>query len=138
MRLRRLPVALKASRLIHFHGGKQSAELRASLKLWVDNVGALTPLNPPKSGAPPLADLAVLTPRCEIAPVVLALYLLSDVPFVLLLPVDLLDMVRRPNLFPDAPHELIAKRLETAGRQAAHPASPNDVGLRQLARLPSD
>lgn len=34
----------------------------------------------------------------------------------MLLPVDLLDVVRRPNIFPGAPHEEIARRLEIAGK----------------------
>jgi hypothetical protein len=114
--LRRLPIALKASKLVHFHGGKNNEELRASLKLWVDKVGALTPLNPARSGTPPPADLAVMTPRCEITPVILTVYLLSDVPFALLLPVDLLDQTCRPGIFSDARIEEIARRLEIAGK----------------------
>jgi transposase InsO family protein len=114
--LKRLPASLKAAATVHFHGGKQSTELRAALKLWFDNVSALTPLNPPRDGKPPPADVAILTPRCEIAPVVLAVYLLSDVPFALLLPVDLLDVVRRPNIFPDSPQEDLARALERSGK----------------------
>jgi hypothetical protein len=114
--LKRLPASLKAAGTVHFHGGKQSTELRAALKLWFDNVSALTPLNPPRDGKPPPADVAILTPRCEIAPVVLAVYLLSDVPFALMLPVDLLDVVRRPNIFPNSPQEELARALERAGK----------------------
>jgi hypothetical protein len=114
--LRRLPETLKASHFVHFHGGRQNDELRAALKLWVDKVGALTPLNPPRAGMPPLADLAVMTPRCEVAPVILAVYLLSAVPFALLLPVDLLDQARRPGIFSDARLDEIAQRLEKAGK----------------------
>jgi transposase InsO family protein len=73
-------------------------------------------LNPARSGAPLPADLAVMTPRCEVAPVILAVYLLSDVPFVLLLPVDLLDQTRRPGIFSDARVDEIARRLEIAGK----------------------
>ncbi len=58
----------------------------------------------------------MLTPRCEVAPVILAVYLLSDVPFALLVPVDLLDMARRPGIFPNAPHDQVAHRLEAAGK----------------------
>jgi hypothetical protein len=101
--LRRLPATFKSSQIVHFHGGRNNEELRATLKTWVDKAGALTPLNPPRSGQPPVADLAVLTPRCEVAPVILAVYLLSDIPFALLLPVDLLDMARHPGIFPNAP-----------------------------------
>ncbi len=114
--LKRMPASLKAAGTVHFHGGQQSTELRAALKLWFDNVRALTPLNPPRDGKPPLADVVILTPRCEIAPVVLAVYLLSDVPFALLLPVDLLDVVRRPNIFLNSPQEELARALERAGK----------------------
>ena len=55
--LKRLPIVLKASKLVHFHGGRHNEELRAALKIWVDKVGALTPLNPTRSGTPPPADL---------------------------------------------------------------------------------
>jgi hypothetical protein len=41
---------------------------------------------------------------------------LSNVPFALLLPVDLLDVSRRPGNFPDLPYEEIARKLETAGK----------------------
>jgi hypothetical protein len=115
--LKRLPIALKDCSLVHFHGGKQSPELRAILKLWFHHVGALTPINPPRSGAPPVSDIAILTPRCETAPVILAVYLLSEVPFALLLPVDLLDEVRRPGIiFPKSPHQLLARKLEATGK----------------------
>jgi len=114
--LRRLPVSLKAAKLVHFHGGRHNEELRATLKTWVEKAGSLTPVNPVRSGTPPPADIAVMTPRCDVAPVILAVYLLSDVPFALLLPVDLLDQTRRPGIFADARIEEIARRLEIAGR----------------------
>jgi hypothetical protein len=34
----------------------------------------------------------------------------------LLLPVDLLNVSRRPSIFPDSPYEEIARKLETAGK----------------------
>jgi hypothetical protein len=73
-------------------------------------------VNPVRSGTPPPADIAIMTPRCEVAPVILAVYLLSDVPFALLLPVDLLDQTRRPGIFADARIEEVARRLEIAGK----------------------
>jgi hypothetical protein len=114
--LRRLPVALKDAVIVHFHGGKNNAELRAALKLWFGKVSALQPLVPPRSGVPPPADVAIMTPRCEIAPVSVALYLLSSVPFALLIPVDLLPQVREPNLYPGSPHDQLALRLDKAGK----------------------
>ena len=114
--MKRLPASLMASKVVHFHGGRNNAELRACLKQWVEQVSALIPLNPPRGGAPPTADVAILAPRCEVAPVVLASYLLSNVPFALMLPVDLLDMARKPDIFPGAPHQDIANRFERAGK----------------------
>jgi hypothetical protein len=114
--LRHLPIALKVARLVHFHGGRHNEELRAALRIWVEKVGSLTPLNPVRSGTPPPADIAIMTPRCEVAPVILAVYLLSDVPFALLLPVDLLDQTRSPGIFADARIEEVSRRLEIAGK----------------------
>ncbi len=114
--LQHLPVTFKDAKVVHFHGAKQGAEFRSCLKLWFNHVSSPTPLTPPRSGSPPAADIAIITPRCEIAPVVLALYLLSAVPFALLLPVDLVDMARCPGIFPDAPHEKIGNRLAAAGK----------------------
>ncbi len=65
--LRRLPPRLKDSRLVHFHGGKQNAELREALKDWFVNVSALQPVTPPSKNEPSVADFAVLLPRCEVA-----------------------------------------------------------------------
>jgi hypothetical protein len=65
--LRRLPIALKVAKLVHFHGGRHNEELRAALKIWVEKVGSLTPLNPVRSGKPLPADIAIMTPRCEIS-----------------------------------------------------------------------
>ncbi len=58
----------------------------------------------------------MLIPRCEVAPVALARYLLSAVPFALLMPVDLLAMASAPNVFPWSPHEDIAARFTQAGK----------------------
>jgi hypothetical protein len=77
---------------------------------------ALQPHTPPRSGAPPAADVAIMTPRCEIAPVTVALYLLSNVPFALLIPVDLLPQVRKPDLYLGSPHDQLAQQLEKAGK----------------------
>jgi hypothetical protein len=65
---------------------------------------------------PAPAELAVLMPRCEVAPVALARYLLSSVPFALLMPVDLLAMAAAPNVFPRSPHNEIAARFTKTGK----------------------
>jgi hypothetical protein len=114
--LRRLPCRIKALQLVHFHGGKQSAELRESLKDWFYHVSALQPATPPTKTAPVHTDFAVMIPRCEMAPVALARYLLSTIPFVLLIPVDLLAVSYTPNLYKLSPHEEIEARFAKAGK----------------------
>jgi hypothetical protein len=44
--LRRLPERLKEAKLVHFHAGKQSVELKETLKDWFQNVGLCSPLPP--------------------------------------------------------------------------------------------
>ncbi len=114
--LRRLPARLKAANLVHFHGEKQNAELREALKDWFAQVSALHLITPPSKTEPASADLAVLIPRCEVAPVALARYLLSSVPFALLMPVDLLAMAYAPNVFQRSPHNDLADRFAKAGK----------------------
>ena len=60
--------------------------------------------------------MAIMIPRPETAPVSLALYLLSDIPFAMLLPVDLLTQAYRPGIYPDAPHEKIEAAFQNAGK----------------------
>jgi transposase InsO family protein len=114
--LKRLPSSFQQSTLVHFHGGKNNGELRQALRNWVHRADALQPVTPPKLSPPPPAELAVLIPRCEVAPVALAQYLLSSVPFVMLLPVDLLTLAYSPKLYPSSPHQLIAEKFKLAGK----------------------
>jgi hypothetical protein len=79
-------------------------------------VSALLPITPPRVGDPQAANIAIMTPRSEVSPVSAAMYLLSSVPFALLMPVDLVAQVRQANLYPNCPHEQLAVRLEAAGK----------------------
>ncbi len=65
--LRRIPSRLKGASLVHFHGGKQSAELRETLKDWFSNVSTLQLVTPPSKAAPPTADFVVLLPRLNLS-----------------------------------------------------------------------
>ncbi len=78
------------------------------------HVSALQPVAPPSKTEPLAANLAILLPRCEVAPVALARYLLSDVLFALLMPVDLLAIASAPNLYRQSPHAEIAARFAKA------------------------
>jgi hypothetical protein len=114
--LRRLPASLKDAKRVHFHGENANAELRATLKLWFTHVSALLPITPPRAGDPQVAAIAIMTPRSEVSPVSAALYLLSSVPFALLMLVDLVAQVSQVNLYPNCPHEQLALRLDAAGK----------------------
>ena len=46
----------------------------------------------------------------------LARYLLSSIPFAILVPVDLLALASAPNIFRQAPHEEVARRFAKAGK----------------------
>jgi hypothetical protein len=46
----------------------------------------------------------------------LAQYLLSTIPFAMLLPVDLLTIAYSPKLYPGSPHQLIADKFQKAGK----------------------
>jgi hypothetical protein len=73
-------------------------------------------MSPVRSGTPKLTDFAVLLPRAEAAPTTLALYLLSKVPFALLLPADLATQSYSPDLSPDFSHSDALAKFEKAGK----------------------
>jgi hypothetical protein len=123
-------------RLVHYHGGRQNAELREALKDWFIHVGVLHPVTPPMTTEPTLAEIAILLPRCEVAPVALARYLLSSVPFALLMPVDLLAMASHPNVFRQSPHTKAGCCPLRQGWEGDDSGDPDDLISWQHRRLP--
>jgi hypothetical protein len=114
--LRRLPVSYRQADLVHFHGGRNNAELRQALRGWFLKASALLPVSPPKLSPPLPADIAILIPRCEVGPLALAQYLLASTPFALLLPVDLLTIAYSPKLHRSIPCALVEERFHKAGK----------------------
>ena len=57
-----------------------------------------------------------MAPRPEAAPTALALRLLSDVPFALLLPIDIATQACASNLYPDIPHAAVKTAFVAAGK----------------------
>ena len=114
--LQRLPARLKHATAIHVHAGSDTPNLRAAIQIWSAIAGAVTPNAPVRRGAPPTADLAIMIPRPETAPVSLALYLLSQIPFAFLIPIDLLSQTYKPKLYPDAPSARIETLFQKAGK----------------------
>ena len=77
---------------------------------------AVQSLAPVRTGQPKHADFALMVPRPETAPVTLALYLLSPVPFAILVPVDLAALAYEPAIFSEAPHDEIKTKFAAAGK----------------------
>ena len=114
--LDRLPESFRAKPVVHAHAGIDTPDLHRLIQAWRTGSGSVQPIAPTSRDPPAEADLAIMVPRPEIAPVSLALYLLSDVPFAVLLPVDLATQINRPNLYPNAPTARITAAFATAGK----------------------
>ena len=114
--LERLPASLKSAKVVHVHARAYTAELRQLVQTWSKLANNVKPHSPVRSGMPKHADLAILVPRVEVSPITLALYLLSEIPFAILMPFDLVDQAWSPNLYESAPWETIQILFESAGK----------------------
>ena len=115
--LARLPEAFKAAKLIHVHAGTYTADLKLIVQEWISgNKGNVLPVAPTKKGPPADADLAIMIPRPEDSPVTLALYLMSSMPFAILVPNDLLSESFADKIYPEANAAAIKLRFQEAGK----------------------
>jgi hypothetical protein len=71
---------------------------------------------PAKRGPPVDAGLVIMIPRSEDSPVTLALYLMSSIPFAILIPNDLLSESFAEKIYPDADVAAIKARFLVAGK----------------------
>jgi hypothetical protein len=62
------------------------------------------------------ADLAIMIPRPEDSPITLALYLMSSIPFAILIPNDLLSESFADKIYPEANAAAIKARFLAAGK----------------------
>jgi transposase InsO family protein len=95
----RLPSRLQRPERIQVYAGENSADLKRAIQKWRVSPGSATVLLPLTFKAPPQVDLAILIPKPESTPQVLAQYLVSTVPFAVLMPVDLVSQAYNPTLF---------------------------------------
>jgi len=114
--LSRLPAEMKAAKIVHAHAGSDTADVRRIIQSWRNASGSVLAVSPPRDGSPTPADLAIMIPRVEAAPVALASYLLSTTPFALLLPIDLASQAYSPGLYFGSPHEEIEAAFQKAGK----------------------
>jgi transposase InsO family protein len=114
--LNRLPASFESAKTAHAHAGSDAVDVRRTMQPWRAAAGSVLAVAPPKSGTPEPADLAIMIPRVEAAPVALALHLLSDVPFALLIAIDLAGRSCFPSVHPDSPHAKIEAAFRAAGK----------------------
>ncbi len=115
--LLRLPAELKDAKVVHIHAGTYTTDLKVIVQAWVSgNKGNVQAVAPAKKGVPTDSDLAILVPRPEDSPVTLALYLLSAIPFAVLVPNDLLSESFASKIFPGADTTEIKRRFVVAGK----------------------
>jgi transposase InsO family protein len=115
--LARLPDSLKSAKLIHVHAGTYTADLKLIVQEWISgNKGNVLPVAPTKKGAPAHADVSIMIPRPEDSPVTLALYLMSQLPFAILVPNDLLSEAFADKIYPEANAAAIKLRFQAAGK----------------------
>jgi hypothetical protein len=76
------------------------------------------PVAPTKKGPPADADFSIMIPRPEDSPVTLALlvYLMSSVPFAILVPNDLFSESFADKIYPEANAAAIKLRFQAAGK----------------------
>jgi transposase InsO family protein len=115
--LSRLPEDFKSSLKINVHAGTYTADLKLIVQSWIfGNKGNVQAVAPTKKGYPAEADLSIMIPRPEDSPVTLALYLMSTLPFAVLVPNDLLSESFADKIYPEANAAAIKLRFQAAGK----------------------
>jgi transposase InsO family protein len=115
--LSRLPVALRQAAKINVHAGTYTSDLKLIVQTWISgNKGNVQAVAPAKKGFPAEADLSIMIPRPEDSPVTLALYLMSNMPFAILIPNDLLSESFADKIYPEANAAAIKLRFQAAGK----------------------
>jgi hypothetical protein len=97
--LDRLPSALKQATKTQTHAGENSADLHRAVQKWRLSKGSAVTALPLSAKLPPTVDLAILVPRPDVSPQVLARCLTTSFPFAVLIPVDLVSQTYNPTLF---------------------------------------
>ncbi len=108
---------LCSAKVVHVHAGTYIADLKVMVQSWISgNKGSVLAVAPARKGAPLPADLAILVPRPKDSPVTLALYLSSAVPFVVLVPNDLLESAFSIRIFLGANPAALREQFQAAGK----------------------
>jgi hypothetical protein len=115
--LQRLPDALKLAENVHVYAGIHTADLKQLVQAWFSTKkGAVQQVAPAQKEAPLPAELPILIHRTEAAPAALAQYLMTKIPFAILVPVDLLDQSNAAKVFPGTHPAVLKQKFEAAGK----------------------
>ncbi len=115
--LARLPDGLRSAKVVHVQAGTYTSDLKVILQTWISgNKGSVISVAPTKRGEPLPADLAVMVPRPEDAPVTLAYYLGSQIPFAVLVPNDLLSATFSDRVYPGADPTVLKTLFQAASK----------------------
>jgi hypothetical protein len=115
--LQRLPDALKAAENVHVFAGIHTVDLKQLVQAWISTAkGSVQQMAPAQKEPPSPAELAILIPRVETAPAALAQYLMTKIPFAILVPIDLLDQTYAAKIFLGAQPTVLRQRFEAASK----------------------
>jgi hypothetical protein len=101
--LHRFPASLKTALKVQTHAGEDSPDLARAIQAWRTAPGSIITAAPLATKAPPPVDLAILIPRPDLSPLVLAQHLCASIPFAILVPVDLISQSFSEGLFQSNP-----------------------------------
>jgi hypothetical protein len=115
--LNRLPTRLREANDIQVHAGTYTSDLKVIVQGWITtNKGSAQTVAPTHKARPVPTDLAILIPRPEDSPVTLALYMVSTIPFAILIPNDLLTEAFAVRIFPGADTIQLKAAFDAAGK----------------------
>ena len=84
--LHRSPSSLKSAAVVQSCTGEDSADVARQVQNWRTAAGSVSVVAPLALEPPPVVDLAIIRPRPDISPMVLAQCRCSSVPFAVLMP----------------------------------------------------
>jgi hypothetical protein len=96
--LDRLPRDLKAAVKVQVYAQENSPDIARTVQAWRTAAGSSVIAAPLIKEQPPVMDLAILIPKPDLTPLVLAQHLMSTTPFAVLVPIDLAAQTYNLNL----------------------------------------
>ena len=114
--LKRLPRQLKDVPLVQIYAEKHTDEMAKLVRDWrsISHPPIVQKPVKPSDSTVPNANLILVAPRPDLAPLVLARLLVAETPFAVLTPVDLAPQAKRPHLLPGVDATQVSSRFAAA------------------------